>query len=82
MLVPLYSFVLGDCLGLVVLIEDRQTIAQLAATAMRAATTRVVPAERAAVYRHGQRLDPRLTVAEAGLAALDRIDVVPEDEHG
>jgi len=31
------------------------------------------------VYFRGQRLDPQLTVSKAGLAPLDRVDVVPEE---
>ena len=44
-----------------------------------AACVRVAPRPHAQVYFRGQRLDPQLTVAEAGLAPLDRVDVVPEE---
>jgi hypothetical protein len=38
---------------------------------------RVEPRGVAQVYRSGRLLDPALTVAEAGLLALDRVDLVP-----
>lgn len=82
MLVPLYSFLRGDVLGLVVLVHDRTTIAQVAATAMRAASPRVAPRARARVYAGERLLEETLTVAQAGLAPLDRIDVVPIVEGG
>jgi hypothetical protein len=79
MLVPLYSFLRGDTLGLVVLVQDSHTIRHLAASVMRAAATRVAPGTRASVYAGERLLDPQLTVAQAGLTALDRVDVVPEE---
>jgi hypothetical protein len=82
MVVPLHCFVRGDTLGLVVLAHDRDTLEQLAAAILRAAAPRIAAPARAALYFGSQRLDPRLTVAQAGLAALDRVDVVPEDRHG
>ena len=78
MLVPLYGFLKGDTIGLVVLVQDHNTIAELAASLQQAACMRVAPSSRAAVYADGKRLDPKLTVAACGLTALDRVDVVPE----
>ena len=37
-----------------------------------------MPAPVARVYSGGRELDPALTVAGAGLSALERIDLVPE----
>jgi hypothetical protein len=82
MLIPLHCFVRGDTLGLVVLVQDRDTVDQVANSILRAAAPRVAPLERAALYFGARRLDPRLTVTQAGLTPLDRVDVVPEDEHG
>jgi hypothetical protein len=39
---------------------------------------RVLPAPAARVYLGGRELEPSLTVAGAGLSALERIDLVPE----
>lgn len=83
MTIPLYGFVHGDSLGLVVLVDAKHTIAELAVRAQRAAAVRVAPAEHVAVYRDGKRLAPDLTIAEAGLSPLDRVDIVPEEAgHG
>jgi hypothetical protein len=41
---------------------------------------RVPPVANAEVWAHGRLLPPDLTVVEAGLSALDRVDVVPETE--
>ena len=78
MTIPLYGFVQGDSLGLVVLIDSEHTIAELALRVQRAAAVRVAPFANAGVYFAGTRLSPELTVAGAGLTALDRIDLVPE----
>lgn len=78
MLVPLHGFVQGDTVGLLVLVHDTDTIAQLARVLVEAAAVRVLPAPGARVYRSGRELDPSLTVAGAGLSALERIDLVPQ----
>jgi hypothetical protein len=78
MLVPLHGFVRGDTVGLLVLVQDTDTIAELARTLLAAAAVRLAPAPRARVYRGALELDPKDTVARAGLSALERIDLVPE----
>jgi len=80
MLVPIYGFVRGDSIGLVALVHDHQTIDELAAMLQQAASVRVAPRPRAKVYFERRLLDPKLTVGEAGLGLMDRVDVVPEDE--
>lgn len=79
MLVPLFGFLRGDTIGLVVLVHDYQTVADIAAVLREAATVRVAPRGPASVYFQGRRLAPDLTIAKSGLRALDRIDVVPEE---
>jgi Toluene-4-monooxygenase system protein B (TmoB) len=80
LLVPLYGFLAGDTLGLVVLVHDDERVHAIAEQLQLAACVRVAPRANAQVYFRGQRLDPELTVSEAGLAPLDRVDVVPEEE--
>ena len=80
MLVPLYGFLRGDTLGLVILVQDSDKIRQLAANLQQAAAMRVAPCRNVQVWAHGRRLPLELTVAEAGLSALDRVDVIPEPE--
>jgi len=82
MTIPLYTFVRGDSLGLILLVDEAHSIAEVATRAQRAAAMRVAPAARVGVYRAKVRLDPKLTVASAGLAPLDRIDILPEPLNG
>lgn len=77
-LVPLYGFVRGDSLGVLVLCKDTDSIRQLAENLGQATIVRIEPRGVPRVYRAGRLLDPTLTVAEAGLSALDRVDLVLE----
>jgi hypothetical protein len=75
MLVPLYGFLAGDTLGVLVLVQDTDQVREIANQLQQAASMRVAPRDGALVYARGVRLDPNDTVAAAGLSALDRIDV-------
>jgi hypothetical protein len=76
--IPLYGFVAGDSLGVLVLIDDHDTIGELARRLAQAAAVRVAPRPHAWVYAHGKRLDHDATVLDAGLVALDRVDLIAE----
>lgn len=78
MLVPLYGFLAGDVVGVVVLVHDHQLVADIAACLQEAALPRVARAARVAVLWRGTRLDPGARIADTGIEALDRIDVIPE----
>lgn len=78
MLVPVYGFVAGDTLGLLVLMQDHETVAELAQRLSRAAAPRIAPGMPAQVYHRGRALDPQLTIAAAGLGALDRVDLTSD----
>jgi len=78
MLIPLYGFVKGDTLGVLVLVQDRDSVATLIASLAQATELRVPVAERARLFKDGVALDPMLTVAEARLSPLERVDLVPE----
>ena len=78
MLVPLYGFLRGDTIGLIVLVQDDQRVADIGASLQQAASVRVAPAARVSIVHNGRVLNPAHTVAAAGLAPLDRIDVIPE----
>jgi len=80
MLVPLYGFLKGDTIGLLVLVQESDTVREIGRTLQEAAAVRVGPRPSADVYFRGRLLDPALTVAEAGLEALERVDVVPKEE--
>lgn len=79
MLVPLYGIFEGDTLALVLLVQDHQTLHEVAARLLRAASVRVAPRAPLSIYAHGKRLDPELSVAKAGLRPLDLIRVKASD---
>jgi hypothetical protein len=75
MLVPLIGFVQGDSIGLLVLAHDDMTIGEVADKLRQSARVRV-DIEGAWQLRVGDRVpSPTSTVAEAGLNALQRIDL-------
>lgn len=80
MIVPLYCFLKGDSMGLVILVHDQDAVDAIGEKLTQAACVRVTPAAAVRVFHEGRLLAPDLTVAQAGLSPLDRIDVVPEDE--
>jgi hypothetical protein len=79
--IPLYGFLEGDTLGLLVLADEHDTAATLARKLEEAAALRVAPAPGARVWARGAPLEPSLTVADAGLQALDRFDVRFDDDE-
>jgi hypothetical protein len=75
-MIPLYGFLEGDTIGLLVLAQPSDTMAILAEKLQAAAAVRI-PHREGMVVRFKDHLpDARLTVGQAGLAALDRFDVV------
>ena len=74
--IPLYGFVEGDTLGLLVLAEEDETIVQLAQKLQNAASVRVPSNDQFHLVYDGKTIDPALTVAQAGLQALDRFDLL------
>ena len=78
-MIPLYGFLEGDTIGLLVLAAPDDRLDALAAKLIEAASLRVAPPARFAVRVRGQRVPPAATVAQVGLEALDRIDVVREE---
>ncbi|HXJ15310.1 MAG TPA: toluene-4-monooxygenase system B family protein [Candidatus Limnocylindrales bacterium] len=75
MAIPLYGFLEGDTLGLLILAEESETILQLARKLQQAASLRVALIDKIDLVYNGKAVDPRLTVAEAGFQNLDRFDV-------
>jgi hypothetical protein len=74
--IPLYGFLEGDTLGLLMLAEEGQTILELARQLQDAASLRVLRNDKIDFVYDGKAIDPALTVAQAGLQALDRFDVI------
>ena len=78
MLTPLYGFLEGDTIGLLILAHDSDSIEGLATKLLSAARVRVPRISGPKVKFRDRVLDPRLTVTQAGLSPLDRFDVVGE----
>jgi hypothetical protein len=73
--IPLYGFLEGDTLGLLMLADADMTLAQLAAQLRAAARLRADPGEQIRLLYRGVERDLEQTVHEAGLTALERFDV-------
>jgi hypothetical protein len=74
--IPLYGFLQGDTVGLLILAEEGETLQALAQKLQDAASLRVAHKERVQVVYNDKTMDPAMTVAQAGLQALDRFDVI------
>jgi toluene-4-monooxygenase system protein B len=74
--IPLYGFLQGDVVGLLILAEDGDTIRALATKLQDAASLRVAGRDRVDVLFNDKVIDPAITIAQAGLRALDRFDVI------
>ena len=74
--IPLYGFLEGDTLGLLMQAEEGETVLALARKLQDAASIRVARNEEIEIVYDGKAIDPRLTVLQAGFRALDRFDVI------
>ena len=75
-LMPLYGFMQGDTLGLLILSQDTDTICEVIKKIKISASPRLdTRAEYKLVYK-GKVLRQDLTVVQAGLEALERVDLV------
>ena len=75
MLVPLYGFLEGDTMGVLVLAHDNWTVAEVAERLRASSRIRVDCRDPLEVFKAGGRLAPTATVRQLGLQALDCIDV-------
>ncbi len=75
-MIPLYGFLQGDTIGLLILADEDDTAKTLAAKLVAAARVRVEPRAPLRVFHRGRELDADVTVARARIEALDRIDAV------
>ena len=76
--VPLYGFLQGDTVGLLILADDGDTLEALARKLQAAASLRVAARDQVRVVHKDKIMDLVMTVAQAGFEALDRFDVIPE----
>jgi len=77
-LMPLYAFVQGDSMGVVVLAHSDGTAADLAEKLMQASAVRVGRREKFRVMSGERILDLGATLRMQGVQALDRVDLVWE----
>lgn len=77
-MIPLYGFLEGDTLGLLLLADEAETIGSLAAKLQQSSRLRVAPRDRVRVVYRGVVLDPSRLVGDAELEPLERIDVVAD----
>ncbi len=75
MLVPVYGFVQGDSMGVVVLAQDTDTVEHLGSLLAQACEMRVAPTADMVVSMRGIELDGSVTLAEAGIDPLCRVDL-------
>jgi hypothetical protein len=76
--IPLYGFLAGDTIGLLILAHPDDTAETLCQKLQSAAAVRVAPLRQPVVVHRGKRLHPRETVKQAAIEALDRFDVQEE----
>jgi hypothetical protein len=74
--IPLYGFLEGDTIGLLIVAEENKTVQDLAQKLQDGASLRVAPREKVQVIYKEQVLDPTLTLVQAGVEALERFDVI------
>jgi hypothetical protein len=74
--IPLYGFLQGDTVGLLILADDGETIEALARRLQAAASLRVAARDQVRVVYKDKTMDLTMTVTQAGLEALDRFDVL------
>jgi hypothetical protein len=75
-MIPLYGFLQGDSIGLLVLAEENDTAADLAKKLQSAAQIRVKAVAKVKVVYRGVVIGSHTTVAQAQMGALDRFDVI------
>ncbi len=74
--IPLYGFLQGDTIGLLILADEGETVQALAQKLQDAGSLRVVARDHVQLVYNDNAIDPALTVAQAGFQALDRFDVI------
>jgi Toluene-4-monooxygenase system protein B (TmoB) len=74
--IPLYGFLQGDTVGLLILADEGDTLQSLARKLEDAASLRVARKDEVQVVYNEKVIDPTITIAQAGFQALDRFDVI------
>ena len=75
-MIPVYGFVQGDTLGLVVLVDKGDTVRAVSDRLQDSASVRVARRAHVRVLHEGNAVDASATMAWLGVRPLDRIDVL------
>ena len=75
-MIPLYGFLQGDTIGLLVLADESDTASDLIQKLQVSARVRMKPRSKMKLVHKDQPIDPQMTMTQARMEALDRIDVV------
>jgi hypothetical protein len=82
-MIPVYGFLQGDTIGLLVLTYEDETIQSVIEKLKGMASVRVAPRPGGILYHRERILDPMSDVQSSGFEPLDRIDVRwPLDREG
>jgi PleD family two-component response regulator len=73
---PLYGFLEGDTIGVLIVADENETVDSLVRMLQEAVSVRVAPFQDPQVLYQEKILDPDVTLAQAGLKPLERFDVV------
>jgi len=75
-MIPLYGFLEGDVIGLLILADENDTMGDLARKLVQSARLRVGFEDQSpSIFFDGNAVPSKITVKQAGLTALDRFDV-------
>ena len=74
-MIPLYGFLQGDTIGLLVLAYSHETAEQVAHKLVQMAQTRVKNKGECQLFYQGEVVPAAVTMSSLGARALDRIDV-------
>jgi Toluene-4-monooxygenase system protein B (TmoB) len=74
--IPLYGFLQGDTVGLLILADEGETVQTLARKLQDAGSIRVATRDHVHLLHNDKAIDPTITVAQAGFQAFDRFDVI------
>ncbi len=75
-MIPLYGFLEGDVIGVVVLADESDTIEVLIRKLQASAAVRLKPKANVKLIHKGRPISGETTVLQARMEPLDRIDVV------
>jgi hypothetical protein len=75
-MIPIYGFLQGDTMGVLLLADESDTAETLARKLIAAASVRVRPSSELRVLYRGRAIPANTTLDRAGVEALERVDVV------